>query len=122
MLGDDRLFEKLVQEGEKIESDSGKNVDEKEVKEVQEPFTKEEIQQSIQNLEDKLLNMAGGRTADRQTEVVNQWEDEIERLEALLADAPSDEEVEAAVDELLSRLRVQFGGEFVFAITSSDPA
>jgi len=34
----------------------------------------------------------------------------------------ADEEVEAAVDELLSRLRVQFGDEFVLTITSPDPA
>ena len=34
----------------------------------------------------------------------------------------ADEEVEAAVDELLSRLRVQFGDEFVLAVTSTDLA
>ncbi len=66
------------------------------VDEKQEPFTKEEIQQEIQNLEDKILNDGGGRTADRQTEVTNQREDEIERLEKMLADAPSEAEVDAA--------------------------
>jgi len=34
----------------------------------------------------------------------------------------ADEEVEATVDELLSRLRVQFGDEFVLTITSPDHA
>ena len=33
----------------------------------------------------------------------------------------ADEELEAAMDELLSRLRVQFGDEFVLTITSPDP-
>lgn len=151
MLGDDKLFEKLVQAGEEVENDSNKNVDEdraeinrrgemdsfaidlfrttklnlpeiqqklqdefgidaeeseaivdaaylivkdvdeKEVKEAQAPFTKQEIQFAIGELQDKL---AGGEHAS--PDDLDRWDTELERLEKELVDAPDEEEFESS--------------------------